>query len=143
MVLLGRNDTEPLDLSVLIGPGELVNRAVGESVPQRNPRRGGIGSRRWLRTRLPEVLIPAMMEVVDRLPMTDRGKVDVRALTGRAAQLADEAGELTGAPYQEHLAAIWRDVLGLGTIGARSVLSGRDRADLDRIVGTLVASLDG
>jgi amino acid adenylation domain-containing protein len=76
--------------------------------------------RAFLKSRLPEQLIPAACVVLGALPLTPNGKTDRRAL------LAMERGG-TGAaefvaprnPTEEALAAVWREVLGVERIGVR------------------------
>jgi acyl carrier protein len=74
--------------------------------------------RAHLRSRLPDFMIPALIVVADRLPLTPGGKVDKRAL----ANLFEETGQrgTATAPHtdaERRLAAIWARVLGRTGLG--------------------------
>jgi len=68
---------------------------------------------RWLGEHLPDYMVPSRLEVLERLPLTANGKVDVAVLertgsaraTRAASPLARDVVELT-------LAGMWREVLG-------------------------------
>lgn len=71
-----------------------------------------------LRARLPEPLVPARLETIDRLPLTPNGKVDRRALAARLAA-SDEAAPAkpdmavpAAGGLEERLVAIYRRLLG-------------------------------
>ena len=75
--------------------------------------------RRHLKDRLPDYMVPAHMAVVDDLPLTAAGKLDVGALPR-------PAGRQTGAdeyvaprtPVEEIVAEVWADVLGVEKVSA-------------------------
>jgi len=70
-----------------------------------------------LRALLPEYMIPAALVAVAAWPVTANGKLDRRALPGPV--LAAEAGDAGPAtPLAAALADIWREVLGVGAVGA-------------------------
>lgn len=83
------------------------------------------------RSLLPAAMMPSRLFVEDRLPMTLNGKVDRKALTNRSTANAPSppptVGTTTGAPAppgiaantdtEDTLAAIWRDLLDLPTVG--------------------------
>ena len=74
-----------------------------------------------LRRRLPEHLVPTVLEVVESLPRTPSGKVDRRALLSRgvpAAGLDRERSVAPRTPVEEILAAIYEDLLGVERVGA-------------------------
>ncbi len=75
--------------------------------------------RRALQDRLPEYMVPAVIEPLEELPLTANGKVDRRALASRQTTAAPDAGgsRLTLGPLEELLAGIWRDVLGREEVG--------------------------
>jgi microcystin synthetase protein McyA len=77
--------------------------------------------RGFLKTRLPDYMIPSAFVFVDALPLTPNGKLDRRALpapdTSRIELEEVYVAPLT--PVEEQLAAIWSDVLGLEQIGIR------------------------
>ncbi|WP_328537485.1 non-ribosomal peptide synthetase [Streptomyces sp. NBC_00344] len=75
--------------------------------------------REHLAGRLPEYMVPASYTVLEQIPLTSNGKLDRRALpepdrgaTSRTEHTAPRT------PTEKRLAAVWADVLGLGTIGA-------------------------
>jgi amino acid adenylation domain-containing protein len=75
--------------------------------------------RQLARQTLPDYMIPAMMVLLDALPLTPSGKVDKRALPAPDAARTD-ARETYLAPrttIEEVLAAIWSEVLGVEQVG--------------------------
>jgi amino acid adenylation domain-containing protein len=76
--------------------------------------------RAYLRSRLPEYMVPAAYGAVERIPLTPNGKVDRRSLLAREAE-----GEVATAAYvaprtqtEELVAGIWQEVLGVERVGA-------------------------
>ncbi|HEV7587200.1 MAG TPA: amino acid adenylation domain-containing protein, partial [Longimicrobium sp.] len=68
-----------------------------------------------LKTRLPEYMVPSAMVTMDELPLNPNGKVDRAALpepTAAPVAAAQPQGELERA-----IAAVWREVLGLDSVG--------------------------
>ena len=75
--------------------------------------------RDFLRARLPDYMVPALFLRLDALPLTPNGKVDRRALPAPDAGLRAVDDPLV-APRTETeaaLLAIWREVLGLESLG--------------------------
>jgi acyl carrier protein len=74
---------------------------------------------RFLRDRLPEYMVPAVLVPMDGLPLTPSGKVDQTALPAPGAAHPDfEGGDLTSrTPTEAALAKIWGEVLGLEHVG--------------------------
>ncbi|MCL7364059.1 non-ribosomal peptide synthetase [Streptomyces ardesiacus] len=74
-----------------------------------------------LRDRLPSYMVPAELQVVDRIPLTGNGKVDrarLGAWTASAAQgRVDEGGDAPRAGMEQTLAALWTDVLPVAFVG--------------------------
>jgi amino acid adenylation domain-containing protein len=72
-----------------------------------------------LRERLPDYMVPAAFVVLPTLPLTGNGKVDRQALPAPAGLVATAARrvEPPQGETEQGLAAIWRDVLGLGDVG--------------------------
>jgi amino acid adenylation domain-containing protein len=78
--------------------------------------------RRFLKSRLPEYMVPADFVLLDALPLTPNGKVDRRnlpALERGAPPGTSACGEGTAArtPFEELIAAIWAEVLGIEQVG--------------------------
>ncbi|MDQ2696602.1 MAG: amino acid adenylation domain-containing protein, partial [Pseudomonadota bacterium] len=74
--------------------------------------------RRALRDRLPDYMIPAVFVWLEALPLTGNGKVDRRALAAQIPPPARlQAGTPPRTPREQVLAAIWKEVLGIGEVG--------------------------
>jgi len=77
--------------------------------------------RAFLRSRLPEHMIPSFFAFLPALPLTPGGKIDRSALPppGAEAEPAPAAGPaVPGTPAEELLAGIWGEVLGRTEMGA-------------------------
>jgi amino acid adenylation domain-containing protein len=76
--------------------------------------------RHYLRSRLPEYMIPSDFFVVDEFPLLPSGKIDRKTLTTRtlARPIGDRGHIAPETPTQERLAAIWRSLLKADVIGA-------------------------
>ena len=73
--------------------------------------------REFLRTRMPEYMIPSDVVALDTMPLTSNGKMDRKALK-RAVTQEDRAVPPTGLSEQgRKLAAIWADLLGVASVG--------------------------
>ncbi len=74
--------------------------------------------RSFLRTTLPEVMVPAAFVALAALPLTVNGKLDRQALP--APDRLRQSGEVhrpPSTPLEETVAAVWRELLGLDRIG--------------------------
>jgi amino acid adenylation domain-containing protein len=73
----------------------------------------------YLRTQLPEYMVPAAIAVVLALPLTPSGKIDRRALAlaSPARPTPDTVFVAPRTLIEELLAAIWADILGLDRVG--------------------------
>jgi len=73
--------------------------------------------RDWLKTRLPDYMVPAHVLILDELPLTPNGKIDRKTLEKRAAEdnLRIETVRFVAprTAEEERLASIWADVLDL------------------------------
>lgn len=77
--------------------------------------------RNYLREELPEYMVPALVVLVDDIPLTPNGKIDRNSLPDpflREPEVADEF-EPPSDGMESTLAEIWRDLLKVQTIGAR------------------------
>jgi amino acid adenylation domain-containing protein len=104
------------------------------------------GLRDFLRQRLPEYMVPSAFVFLDELPLTPNGKVDRRALSSPDVDGSVLQNEFV-APrdlLELELANIWKDVLGVHSIGIRdnffdlgghSLLAVRLFAQLQKIFG--------
>ena len=72
----------------------------------------------WLRSRLPEYMIPAFFIYMDQLPVTVNGKIDRKALTDKEIVMDREPSAIhtPKTDTEAQLLAIWQDVLGHNNI---------------------------
>ncbi len=73
----------------------------------------------YLAERLPGYMRPAGIAVIESLPLSANGKIDVSALpdpSRRAGPSVDRAGEAPVGDIEQRLAAIWADLLGVPEI---------------------------
>ena len=89
--------------------------AAGENEP--GPLRSELGQ--LLATRLPPYMRPAVLVIVPSLPMNANGKIDRHSLPPPQTMVHSGAqSQLSEDPVEQRLAEIWRDVLGLDSVGA-------------------------
>jgi amino acid adenylation domain-containing protein len=77
--------------------------------------------RSYLGLRLPDYMIPASFVYLNNLPLTERGKLDSRALPAAKAGLTESEHLFIPprTPVELALASIWQELLGAKRIGAR------------------------
>ncbi len=97
-------------------PGE--PRLVAYVVPRSDHATATEGTlRAFLKRELPEVMVPACVVMLDRLPVTPNLKVDRRALPAPMRPELDSPFTAPRTPVEEMLAGIWAETLGLETVG--------------------------
>ena len=77
--------------------------------------------RQYLRTKLPEYMVPAAFVFVDRFPLTSNGKVDRRALPapdGVSRNLEPDEPNPIGL-LEKQLAQLWEEILGVQPLGVQ------------------------
>jgi amino acid adenylation domain-containing protein len=93
------------------GPGD--SRLVGYVVPAGAARPAPADVRRALRGRLPDYMVPSSIVVLDELPRTVNGKVDLRALPAPEIATGRPVSAPPADPVERLLAGLWEDVLGV------------------------------
>ena len=124
------------------GAFDLVFRRAGQPVSAIAPRPGAIRQRAWsdyanqpaqgrsdnqliaqlrthLKQRLPAIMVPATFVLLAAMPLTPNGKVDRRALPAPNSERPELTEDFIAprTPVEAALAAIWREILGLETVG--------------------------
>jgi amino acid adenylation domain-containing protein len=105
-----------------------------------------------LRERLPQQLVPASLDVLERLPLGSTGKLDRKRLPSPTAQEGvAESGLVHEDATAATIAEIWQDVVGLPVRdasvsffdqGGHSLLAGRLLAEIRARIGAVVALPD-
>ncbi|OIN46445.1 non-ribosomal peptide synthetase [Pseudomonas azotoformans] len=98
--------------------------------------------RRALAQRLPDYMLPAHLQVLDRMPLTANGKVDRRTLAAwrPAVDAQAPAGQdAPSNPLTAQLCRLWAEALGLAQIGVDDSFyeKGADSLILARVAGQL------
>ncbi|HVG43628.1 MAG TPA: amino acid adenylation domain-containing protein, partial [Longimicrobium sp.] len=133
---LGRVDTQVKVRGYRIEPGEIEARlleqeGVSEAVVVAHQDEAGnrrlvayvVGDveagvlREHLRGELPEYMVPAAFVALERLPLTQSGKLDRRALPAPELASAEEGYVAPRTPVEEVLAEIWAEMLRLERVG--------------------------
>lgn len=91
----------------------LVAHVVGTAAPGWLDAAAEVGIRRSLRARLPAACIPSAIVEIPFLPLTDRGKVDRRALPAPTVRRSDGAPWPQMSEHQRAVAAVISDLLDL------------------------------
>jgi microcystin synthetase protein McyA len=75
--------------------------------------------REYLQERVPEIMVPGDIVVMDDLPKTTSGKINRRALPAPGVYQAEESASFVApqSPVEESLADIWRELLGVDRVG--------------------------
>ena len=75
-------------------------------------------ARELARARLPEHMVPAAWQVLERLPLTRNGKLDRRALPAPGLRAPGAEYVAPRTPTEARLAEVWAEVLGVERVGA-------------------------
>jgi acyl-coenzyme A synthetase/AMP-(fatty) acid ligase len=89
-------------------------------VPAAGTRLADSDLRPFLRERLPDYMVPAVLVTLDALPLMPNGKVDRAGLPAptQSLTLPEERGQIdTATPVEEALMEIWREVIGVAKVG--------------------------
>ncbi|WP_280277314.1 non-ribosomal peptide synthase/polyketide synthase [Nocardia wallacei] len=120
----GRMDAVFLDTSTAAGRSltdiYLPPNAVGEDLTAyaNNPRAGLLAAdvRRWVGERIPEFMVPAVVMVIESMPLTSSGKPDRKALPDPEFAAANEY-RAPGTERERVLAELFAEILGLDRVG--------------------------
>ena len=94
-------------------------RLIGYIVPADGQPAELVGElRAHLKTVLPAYMVPTAMTLLDGLPLTDNGKLDVRALPDVTPATGHATSRPPRTPAEESLCALFAEVLGIDTVGA-------------------------
>jgi SAM-dependent methyltransferase/acyl carrier protein len=76
----------------------------------------------FLKTRLPDYMVPSTFVLLESLPLTSNGKIDRRALPmpGYTSPEMEETFVAPSTPEEEIMAALWAEVLGVERVGVHS-----------------------
>jgi len=99
------------------GPGD--RRLVAYLVAGGDGKYTGGPWREWLASRLPEYMIPTAFEIIDSIPLTVNGKVDISVLpipSGLRPQL-NVAFEAPQTEIEKKIAVVWKEFLHLEEVG--------------------------
>ncbi len=102
------------------GDGDADRRLVGYVVPVGAAPIDPEELQHHLRQQLPEYMVPPAFILLDRLPLTANGKVDIKALPATAADAGTTARPPHAGPtneIEEILLHLWRSVLGVRHLG--------------------------
>ena len=74
--------------------------------------------RRYVREKLPEYMVPSAIVALDVLPLLPNGKLDRKALPAPERQRqVDESFVAPASALEAAIAAIWKELLGVDTVG--------------------------
>ncbi|MFC8228912.1 amino acid adenylation domain-containing protein [Streptomyces sp. NPDC057287] len=96
-------------------PGD--RRLVAYVVPVPGTRPDGAALARRVGNALPAYMVPSVFAPLDALPLNANGKVDRRALPAPRASATAAAGRAPRTAYEEVLAGLFADVLGVEAVG--------------------------
>jgi amino acid adenylation domain-containing protein len=100
------------------GPPETyTNDPVAARVGEATRRELATAVRAFAAQRLPDYLVPSVVDVVDGLPLTPNGKVDRRALPDPREPRSDRPYEAPATVTERAVAEIWCEVLGAARVG--------------------------
>lgn len=108
---------------IVSGAGTEDKKLVAYLVPEQDATIAINEVRSYLRSKLPEYMVPAIFVILERFPLNTSGKVDRKALPAPEMTSVDRTGVFIAPrnPEEEVLAAIWSEVLGVSPIGVTDI----------------------
>ncbi|MFF3847778.1 amino acid adenylation domain-containing protein [Streptomyces sp. NPDC002328] len=166
---LGRADRQTKIRGLRIEPGEIENALAGHpdvgraavtvvptpagpvlagyAVPAEGRRPDPVALREHLRTQLPDWMVPLTVTVLDRLPATPNGKIDLAALPAPGPAAGERPYQAPRNDTERALAALWERMLGAERVGVHddffalgghSLLATRLLAEMRSLLGVTV-----
>lgn len=118
--VLGQHPSVAQSAVIVRGEQQAERRLVGYVVRNKNDIEGGSRTlREYLRSRLPEYMVPGAIMELEYLPLTPNGKLDRRALARMApeGQNGEKAYVAPRTPREEMLTNIWAELLRVEKVG--------------------------
>ncbi len=105
--------------TVVARPHATGTRLVAYYVPAPGAAATSVAVRDWLATRVPDHMVPSHFTALTDLPLTPSGKIDRRKLPADTGLLEvhGASGIAPADAVEEQLVTIWREVLGLASVG--------------------------
>lgn len=117
---LERHEAIASSLVIVDGNGADDRRLVAYVVPAGSGAIDAAMMRDYLKTQLPDYMLPAAVVAVPAWPLTANGKIDRKALPKPSAEAARAAVPVPPRSQAElHLCKIWEDLLGVEQVGVR------------------------
>ena len=101
----------------LLQPDSHDKRLVAYIVSRQQPHPTASDLRGFLKSKLPDYMVPSAFAVLDALPLTANGKVDRRALSAIAPATERAESQPPQTAIEQTLAPLWHQILGLEQIG--------------------------
>ena len=105
--------------AVIVARGDGQDRLIGFLQTEKGSLKSVDEIRAFLRTRLPDYMMPSAFVYVDSLPLAATGKIDRRALEVMAAELPEVSSPFVAAQTEaeKFLAVLWAEILGVERVG--------------------------
>ena len=109
---------EVRDAVVVVKEDEVRGKLLVGYVVWKEGRQGRVEElKREMKEKLPEYMVPGIIEELEEMPMTPNGKVDRRGLRAREMRRREVVGEREKTEIEEVVAGIWGEILGVEEVG--------------------------
>ncbi|MBJ6765037.1 amino acid adenylation domain-containing protein, partial [Myxococcaceae bacterium JPH2] len=112
-----RENPSVRDAAVIVRGEGADKRILGYAAPRPGHTLDALVLRANLKARLPEYMVPAVVTVMDALPLTPTGKIDRKALPTPDAPQSERQHVAPRTPTETLLASIWSEVLKVPQVG--------------------------